>query len=294
MSGPVAGAADRQGRALAWVASVLGLPVAEVAELAGGLTSTMLAVTTADGGRSVLRLMTEEPWCRHGAELTGRERQALRDLVATPVPAPRSIALDATGAQAGVAAHLMTHLPGTPARDVGDADLVAMADVLATIHGVRPAEPFRTYESWAWEAKRVVPPWTAYPDSWVRAFALLDGAPPSYVPTFLHRDFSHRNLVWSDGAISGVVDWVETSTGPAWLDAAHAATTLAVDVGIDQATRFTEAYAEVAPEPPSPYWFVLDAVGFLAPPGRAPLFGEHEQLARLDVWLHGLVEQARP
>ena len=67
-----------------------------------------------------------------------------------------------------------------------------MADLLATIHSVRPAEPFRTFQSWAWPAKWVVPSWTRHPDSWTRAFELLAGPHPAYEPTFLHRDFGHQ------------------------------------------------------------------------------------------------------
>ena len=81
----------------------------------------------------------------------------------------------------------------------------------------------------------MVPDWTRHPASWQRAFELLAGQEPAYEPTFLHRDFSHRNLLWTDDAISGVVDWVETSTGPAWLDAAHAASNLAVAHGTERA-----------------------------------------------------------
>ena len=166
-----------------------------------------------------------------------------------------------------------------------------MARLLATIHAHSPAEPFRDYQSWAWEAKWVVPSWTQHPDSWSRAFEVLAGPAPSYAPTFLHRDFGHRNLLWTDGAISGVVDWVETSTGPAWLDAAHAASNLAVLVGTEPASAFLDHYATLAPEPMHPFWLVMDAVGYLPPPGRPPLFRHAEQLARLDAWLHLVVSR---
>jgi len=271
------------------VESVLGESVAGCHELTGGLTSTLLAISDAAGGRSVLRLVTQEPWRSHGAPLTRRERAAQVELVATDVPAPESLALDADGLATGVAAHLMSEVPGRPRGTVDDAGLRAMADMLATIHDVRPSEPFRTYQSWAWEAKRVVPGWTAHPGSWRQAFEILAEQPPAYVPTFLHRDYSHRNLLWEGDAISGVVDWVETSTGPAWLDAAHAATLLAIEVGPEPARAFLAAYGDVTATRPEHYWLVMDAVGFLPPPGRTSLFGAPAQLARLDAWLHELV-----
>lgn len=223
--------------AIAWAGSVLGAPVTEVAELTGGLTSTMLALTDDSGAESVLRLMTNEPWRTHGADLTRRERAAQQVLAGSGLPVPRSRAVDPEGARTGAPAHLMSRLPGTPTTRADHEVVTAMADVLAAVHRVRPAEPFRTFQSWAWEAKWVVPDWSRQPEAWSRAFALLAAGRPGYRPTFLHRDYQHRNLLWSGAQVTGVVDWVETSTGPAWLDAGHAATNLAVAFGPEPAVR---------------------------------------------------------
>jgi Ser/Thr protein kinase RdoA (MazF antagonist) len=275
--------------ALAWAGSALASPVASQDALDGGLTSTMLALRHDDGTESVLRLMTVEPWRTYGAELTTREREAQLVLADTAVPAPTSLGLDADGVAAQVGAHLMSRLPGERLTAVDDGALQAMVEMLATIHAVRPAEPFRTFQSWAWEAKWVVPGWTRHPESWRRAFELLAGPAPAYEPTFLHRDFGHRNLLWQGGAITGVVDWVETSTGPAGLDAAHAATNLAVAFGSGPAEELLARWAAVSGTAADPYWLVMDAVGFLPPPGRPPLFGDPAELERLDAWLDRLV-----
>lgn len=273
--------------ALAWASSVLERPVVAHEQLAGGMTSTMLALRDDSGGEAVLRLMTEEPWRTHGVELTARERAVQLVLGDTPVPAPRSLGLAAD--VGGVAAHLMSRLPGAPLAVVDDDALGTMADTLATIHDVRPAESFRAFQSWAFETKWVVPGWTRHPESWRRAFALLAQASPAYAPTLLHRDFSHRNLLWTDGAVTGVVDWVETSTGPAWLDAGHAATNLAVAFGTEAGEAFLDHWSLTSGTPAERYWLVMDAVGFLPPPGRPPMFGEPDQLERLDAWLDLLV-----
>ena len=276
-------------RALAWAGEALGAPVVRHVPLAGGVTSTMLALHDASGGESVLRLMTNQPWRAHGAELTTRERVAQVFLAGTAVPAPTSLGLDADGGSTGVAAHLMSRLPGARLRDVDDSALVAMAGMLATIHGLRPAEPFRAFQSWAWEAKWVVPTWTRRPASWRRAFELLAGPQPAYEPTLLHRDYGHHNLLWRDGAITGVVDWVETSTGPAWLDAGHAATNLAVRFGTGWAVAFLGHWAVTTGTAVEPYWLMMDAVGFLPPPARQPMFGDPAELERLDDWLDLIV-----
>ncbi|MEE6281067.1 aminoglycoside phosphotransferase family protein [Georgenia sp. MJ170] len=275
--------------AVAWAELLLETSVTQVARLEGGLTSTMLELTGSDGRGCVLRLMTEEPWRTHGAALTAREAAAQRVLARTPVPAPLSIGLDADGHHTGVAAHLMTRLPGRSLPRVDGDGLGAMARMLATIHEVSPAEPFRTYQSWAPWAKWTVPVWSRYPASWRRAFEVLEGGPPPYEPTFLHRDYSHRNLLWDGSEIVGVVDWVETSTGPAWLDAAHAATNLAVVSGPGPAHELLARYAALTARPVEPYWLVMDAVGFLPPPGRPPLFGSARELEGLDRWLHDVV-----
>jgi hypothetical protein len=96
----------------------------------------MLARTDAVGRRSVLRLMTNEPRRTHGFDLTQREASALQVLEDTSVPAPTSLGLDAEGRHAGVAAHLMSRLPGDPTTEVDDVSVTAMATLLAVIHEV--------------------------------------------------------------------------------------------------------------------------------------------------------------
>jgi len=282
---------DDDGPALAWAARALGAGTVRHRELTGGKTSRMLALTDPTGGESVLRLMTLEPWRTHGAALTAREQAALGALAGTDVPAPRSLALDAHGSHTGHPAHLMTLLPGRPTLPDTTDRLRTMAELLATIHETRPAHPFRAYQSWAPPAKWEVPAWTRSPASWRRAFDLLAEGPPEFGPTFLHRDFSHRNLLWRGEGISGVVDWVETSTGPAWLDACHAATALAVTADARLARELLAAYTAITGRRGERYWAVLDAVAYLPRPGGRPLFGEAAELARLDDWL---VELMRP
>lgn len=278
-------------RALAWAAEQAGAEIHRSRELTGGKTSTMLALTDRTGRESVLRLMTVEPWRTHGAGLATREHAALEDLVGTDIPAPRGLALDADGERTGHPAHLMSRLPGRPLVPGSRDQLRQMAVLLAQIHEVTPAAPFRTYQSWAPPAKRTVPEWTRSPRTWSRAFDLLSEPPPEYTATFLHRDFSHRNLLWHRDRerICGVVDWVETSTGPAWLDASHAATNLALAAGPRTAGEFLEAYSATTGRAAERYWMVLDAVAFLPLPGSAPLFGTAEELARLDAWLERLM-----
>lgn len=259
-------------RAIQWAAGVLG-PVVEVRELVGGWTSTMLALTGDAGRRAVLRLMTREPWRTHGGALTAREGETQRMLADSSVPAPRTLALDAHGDHCGVAAHLMSLLPGaTDVTRVGEADLTALARQLAAVHEVPATRSIRDYQSWAWEAKFRVPPWARDAGVWRDAFAVLRTEPPAYRPCFIHRDFQPRNVLWDGDGVTGVVDWVETSIGPAWLDVAHCSTNIAVVHGDPAADSFAAAYVRQTGHEPAPYFDVMDIVGFLPPPGRRAFF----------------------
>lgn len=268
--------------ALTWASKTTG-PITGVRELSGGWTSTMLLLSTESDDDLVLRLMTREPWRSHGPGLTTRECEIQRMLESTPIPAPRSRALDAVGRECGFPAHLMTLLPGEVDLNRVDAgSLDRLADLLATIHEVAPTTEVRTYQSWAWEAKYVVPPWATDPSLWEEAFALLRTDAPDYEPCFIHRDFQPRNVLWSNDQISGVVDWVETSIGPAWLDVAHCCTNIAIGHGDDSADLFAAAYVARTGREPQPYFDVMDIVGFLPPPGKKGFIEAEDERRRLE------------
>lgn len=273
-------------RPVRWAEEALGDQVVEARPLTGGITSTMLALSTVDGERAVLRLMTNEPWRTHGAELTTREHETQLLLADTGIPAPRSLALDAGGAHAGEAAHLMSLLPG--AVDVSrtsDSDLETLARMLVDIHALRPPVRPRTYQSWAIPAKRAVPEWASEPAAWERAFAICDEDAPAYDGTVLHRDFAPRNVLWTGADITGVVDWVETSWGPPWLDVAHFRNNLVLTHGTEVADRFAATYVRLTGREPQPYFDVMDIVGLMPAPGRVPFVSDPAQQRRLEAHL---------
>jgi hypothetical protein len=68
-------------------------------------------------------------------------------------------------------------------------------------------------------------------------------------------------------AITGVVDWVETSWGPADLDVAHCSTALAllhgVRAGMQLTAHYVAAGGTLSDDPADHlYWRVLDALAF--------------------------------
>jgi aminoglycoside phosphotransferase (APT) family kinase protein len=163
-----------------------------------------------------------------------------------------------------------------------DSDLETLARMLVDIHAVRPPVQPRTYQSWAIPAKRAVPGWARAAAAWERAFEICDEDAPAYEGTFLHRDFAPRNVLWTGPDITGVVDWVETSWGPPWLDVAHFRNNLVLTHGTEVADRFAATYTRLTGREPQPYFEVMDIVGLLPAPGRAPFVSDPDQQRRLE------------
>ncbi|MGA5798669.1 phosphotransferase family protein [Streptomyces cellulosae] len=264
----------------AWVEKTLsaGERIERVERLRGGWTSEMrrLDVTGPDGPRSlVLRSFVTPFFVRHAEGLLTREADILRLLAATDVPAAALVAVDATAEHCDHPSLLMTRLPGAVRLDDegAEARVDALARLLVRIHALPvPAHDRpRTYQPWA-SADRVTPPATTRrPELWHRAADVIRREPPPYEGRFLHRDFHPGNVLFTgpDDAmrVSGVVDWVETSWGPADLDVAHCATALALlhgaEAGLAFADRYTAAGGTLTPDAPAHlYWRLLDTVGY--------------------------------
>lgn len=242
--------------------------------LHGGITAEMrrLSVGAPDGGTRdlVLRTFADPAFAADAERLLNREAGALVYLAGTGVPAPGPVAVDAVGAHCEYPSLLMTHLPGETA--LGDRGLEARLPLLArqlvAIHALRPVERPRTYGAWV-TADAVVPPPGADAGAWAVAADVIRGPAPRYEGRFLHRDFHPGNVLFdvSGARITGVVDWVENSWGPADLDVAHCSTNLALLHGPSWGLRFAEAYEEAggvlaAAARERLYWRLLDALAF--------------------------------
>jgi aminoglycoside phosphotransferase (APT) family kinase protein len=218
----------------------------------------------------VLRRIDREPWLSQASELIGREAQILERLRSTPVPAPRLIAHAAPRL-------LMTRLPGT--LELANPPLAALARALVAIHRVR-ARP-RTYESWV---QITAPPAWGERELWAWALEAVAVPVPPYDGCLLHRDYHPGNVLVVRGRVTGVVDWVETSWGPADLDVARCCTNLALRNGLSAAEAFRAEYARAGGTlSGDPYWSLLDAVGMVTSPA---LTGEGH--ARLEVYVRSL------
>ncbi|MEU6013889.1 phosphotransferase [Streptomyces sp. NPDC047515] len=302
----------------AWVEKNLapGERIDRSERLRGGWTSRMrrLDISGPQGGRSlVLRSFVKPFYVRHAPGLLTREADILRLLGSTDVPAARFVAVDAGAEHCDRPSLLMTLLPGRVR--VGDAGaeqrIGALARQLAAVHRVPVTDATRPrdYEAWTAPDRARVPAETGRPGLWRRAVDVIRREPPAYAPRFLHRDFHPGNVLFSDdradSRISGVVDWVETSWGPADLDVAHCSTALALLHGVPAAMSFAGKYADAGGELARDatdhlYWRLLDALAYapdaekVAVPwrelGRSDLTAE-VLTARLEDYLESLFDR---
>lgn len=169
-----------------------------------------------------------------------------------------------------------------------------MAGLLADIHAIEATIEVRGNQSWAWEAKHAVPEWVTDPGVWTDAFSVLRSDAPQHETCFIHRDFQPRNISWAEGEITEVVDWVETSLGPPWLEVAHCATNIALAHGNGPAEQFAAAYRHRTGRTEQPYFDVMDIVGFLPPPDREGFITAPTERARLEARLVAVLQRSVP
>ncbi|WP_411150072.1 alpha/beta fold hydrolase [Streptomyces sp. A30] len=292
-----------------WLAKQLpeGRTVLDNRPLSGGWTSQMRRLTLDDGTGLVLRSFVKPFFRRHAPGLLAREASVLALLAGQDgIPAARPVAVDASGELCDHPSLLMSLLPGTVRVDEEELErrLDLLAAQLVRIHEVVPAERPRPYQAWTSPERVIAPPGPL----WERAVDVIRREPPSYEGCFLHRDFHPGNVLFAgsgDGLrISGVVDWVETSWGPADLDVAHCSTALALLHGPEHGLGFRARYEahggrRLADGPDHLYWRLLDALGYA--PDAAKLAGPWRELGRtelttkvlggrLEAYVAGLVE----
>jgi aminoglycoside phosphotransferase (APT) family kinase protein len=186
-----------------------------------------------------------------------REGRILTALAGTEIPAPALVATSDGTETDAMPALVMTRVPGEVYLAPRDPNgwLRQMAAILPRIHELDvAADP--------WEPAAVQPrpvPDGISPAVWTAAAAVLAQPPPpstESVRRFVHTDYQHFNLLWHDGHLSGVVDWVSPSLGSPDLDVAHCRLNLAVLFTPDWSERFRLAYEAEAGRSVHP-WFDL-------------------------------------
>jgi aminoglycoside phosphotransferase (APT) family kinase protein len=269
----------------AWIERSVGegAQVVSAARLIGGWTSDMrlVRVRAADAERLlVLRSFSKPFFLRHAEGLLSREARVLAQLDGEAIPVARVIAVDARGEHCAYPSLLRTHLAGAiRLEDDGAAERSALlAEMLVKIHRFAvPAEARpRNYQIWTPPQFVRAPEATAQPDLWARAIEIARRPTPPHESCFLHRDYHPGNVLFAHGEsprITGVVDWVETSWGPADLDVAHCSTALALLHGPEFGLRFADLYRDAggvlaADAATRLHFYLLDALHYAPDPEK--------------------------
>src|SRR4051794_6100023 len=263
--------------ALRWCALAVGGPratVTHVKALAGGTSSAVHAVDVRDDRDRehalVLRRFVRADWLAEEPDLARHEAAALELAGTSGLPVPRLVAVDPDGAAAGAPAVLMTRLVGAVEWRPRDLEpfLRALAEVLPRIHAVAVAgPPSAAIPAYAPYGLRLTgpPSWTGRPGVWKRAleaFAALAAASPPAGERFIHRDYHPGNVLWTGGAVSGVVDWPNASRGSPAADVGHCRMNLAGAFGLDAAERFLALHRSVSGRGGyDPIWDIAASLG---------------------------------
>jgi aminoglycoside phosphotransferase (APT) family kinase protein len=147
--------------------------------------------------------------------------------------------------------------------------LRALAGVLPRVHAVRVAGPAAAAipEYAPYGLRLTAPPsWTRRPEVWQRAMAAFGRyAPAPEAPrdgVLIHRDYHPGNVLWTAGAVTGVVDWVNASRGSPDADVGHCRMNLAGTLGPEAADRFLALHRTAGGRGDyHPFWDIAAALG---------------------------------
>lgn len=230
-----------------WLAQAIGTTPArlEATQLKGSTTSTLYRLQVSDQPQQfVLRVLDYAEWLADEPDLIEHEAAALREAQKTVVNAPNLVAYATDDVGFGAPVVLMTYLAGEINLQPANFQtwLETLASELARIHQhTAPDFPWQ-FRSWVQKEKLAPPAWTEKPALWKRAIEQLNGPEPESPAMFIHRDYHPTNVLWQNGTISGVVDWINACRGPAGVDVAHCRTNLVMMYGVAAADQFLTAY----------------------------------------------------
>jgi aminoglycoside phosphotransferase (APT) family kinase protein len=256
-----------------WIENAAGGRVTSEAVLPGATSSALHSVEVESNGqlrKLVLRRFTDAAWVKRERDIAVREAASVEKATGAGLLAPMLIATDRDGSYCGVPATLVTMLPGgVVLRPANWNEWIAgLADAAARIHRVDAAGFRWSYRRYNEGVSLAVPGWSKHPEAWKRAIEVVHGAAPSFRSCFVHRDYHPSNVLWSNGRVTGVVDWVNGCRGPAGIDVAWCRHNLANLHGVSTADDFLAAYIAAAGSDfqYEPYWDLMSVVELLPGP----------------------------
>ena len=260
---------------LRWVIDSVGpgARIESVSPLHGATSSALHRINVNCRGRTVrvvLRQFVSAEWLKVEPDLALHEALSLQKASRAGLPTPELIAFDESGDRCGYPTTLMTHLPGSVElrpTNLGDW-LSQLAAVLPHVHALGAEDYPWSYYPYNDIQSLETPDWSKFPKQWERAIEVVTGPRPEARECFIHRDYHPNNVLWQDGRLSGVIDWVNACRGPAVFDLAWCRLNLARLYGLAEADRFLSAYRSLAGASFEyhPYWDLIAAIELLPGP----------------------------
>lgn len=231
----------------------------------GGVSSLIDLVMLAhpDGARRevVLRRIAADPRWHPDPSGEARREAAMLERRAGCPHTPRLLATDLDGARCGLPAVLATRLPGGPlvAPDDVDAWVAGLADAVRSVRACETdTSGLAGFERWD-TVTGDAPEWAAVPDAWrVLRDRIAAGRFRGTAVGLVHRDLHPGNVLFDNGAFSGVVDWGDAAIGPIEVDVSRCRLEVALLAGLDVADRFLETCGDLVPDY-DPTWDALVA-----------------------------------
>ncbi|NKB66073.1 MAG: phosphotransferase [Candidatus Latescibacteria bacterium] len=228
---------------LAAMLAALGpdIQIANVRRLVGGAMAVHLIELTQDASRRAVVLKRFPP----GVGSPENEWDALGFAHAADLPSPAPLHYD-SGDWFGGPAIVMTALPGRLCLDPANLErwTAALADVLATIHATPvdavPASMHRPGIWDRWDQSGLAPG----PRTDAVSAAIAELRTRDWVMSFCHCDFYPGNVLFHDGAVVGVVDWISAKLSPFLNDLGRLRGAIAVWPGGEAPDLLATAYAK--------------------------------------------------
>lgn len=246
----------------AWVAASLGRGsrVVGCRRLTGGVSSAVHRLTVEDDGSREFVILRQYPAGLGLDEALQRECTNLELVAGSGLPVPSIVAADVDGASTGgLPSLLMTCLPGYVDLDPAQPGrwLTRIAELAAQVHSLDL--PAKAFDPWtdSWIAPRGdlhVPTDARRPDVWMAAFDSMTEPPPRDSSAFLHGDLLPVNLLWSQGRITGLVDWNGVHRGSPAIDIGHCRRYLAALHSTEWAEQLRSSYESLVGAVLDPWW----------------------------------------
>ena len=247
---------------LNWVETIIGHPIERIITLVGSTSSAVYQLTSLDKKIYVLRLFTLEQWLENEPDLARHEALALKAARIGQIQTPELIGFDETGELAGKPAVLMSMLPGNV--DLKPKDINHWVDQLAhalfEIHQIEATNFSWRYKHWYHKSDLKVPEWTQAAEYFEKLIKLLKEPAPKMPEVFIHRDYHPANVLWQNGEVSGIVDWVNACVGPAMVDVSHCRLNLVSMFGVEVADKFLDAWLKLAGQEHYSLWWDVNGL----------------------------------